>query len=220
MAFGESMRRSSPFRLLLVIATGLAPLGRFATADDLPPQAPPAYAAVYKSTFRAKTEPGTDVWSIATADTVTIAVSGTRSRWDYESDGHGLLNDYGTKTLVEFGGRHGEGKGLRLTHRTLPIRWEIGYGPVTLATEAPPEVLGTDTVAGQPCTRLKYDSVQFGTPEYCVAKNGIVLRFANRSSDAEMTYEAVSILPAPDPKRFELPAGLEITDRQLTGPRR
>ena len=109
---------------------------------------------------------------------------------------------------------------IRSRAQFVPIGWEFGYATVVKATEKEPEVLGQATIAGQPCTRLKFVSEQYGEPEYCVAKNGVVLKFANASSTAEATYEAVSIDDkAPDANRFVTPADLKVKE-SASGPRK
>jgi hypothetical protein len=62
---------------------------------------------------------------------------------------------------------------------------------------------------------MTFNSTQYGKPEFCVAKTGIVLRFANKSSTAEAVYEAESITEgAADKTRFALPAGLTIEEKR------
>jgi hypothetical protein len=70
------------------------------------------------------------------------------------------------------------------------------------------------------CTRLKFVSEQYGVPEYCVAKNGVVLKWSNVSSTAEMTYEAISIDDkAPDADRFVTPKDLKVEEK-ASGPKK
>ena len=77
-------------------------------------------------------------------------------------------------------------------------------------------MLGEATIAGQPCTRLKFVSEMYGEPELCVAKTGVVLKFSNASSNAEATYEATSVDDkAPDANKFVTPNELKVQERAL-----
>ena len=217
MAFQKTMLRPrrTPLTLLLTPVALLA-FGAPGGGEDLPPRQAVAYTGVYKSTTSGKEKPWADKWDFTKEDTVTITVSGGKSRWEQKSDGLVIIQDYPVKQSTEFGGRIPKGTATRVTYRIPPIRWELGYDVVAAATESKPEVLGQDTVAGQSCTRLSYRSTQYGTPEYCVAKNGIVLRFANHSNNAEIRYEAVSVTPGtPDAKAFTIPTDLQINDRRF-----
>ena len=135
-------------------------------------------------------------------------------RWDYQKSGLSQIKDIPSRYTTSFGGHIPQGSAFRTRAEFIGISWELGYGTVAKATERPPDVLGTATIAGQECTRLRYISAQYGEPEFCVAKNGIVLRFANKSADAEATYEATSITEkAPDADRFSTPVNLKVEDR-------
>jgi hypothetical protein len=218
MAFERTMHSARPTPLALLLApAALLAFGRPGLAEDLPPQQTVAHSGVYKSTSSGKQKPWAETWDFTDEDTVTIVVSDGKARWDYKSDGRVVIQDYPAKQSAEFGGKRlAAGTATRMTYKMAPIRWELGYEAVAKATESKPEALGQDTIAGQSCTRLRYDSAQYGTPEYCVAKNGIVLRFVNQSSNAEIRYEAVSVTPgAPDAKAFTIPADLQINERRL-----
>lgn len=210
------MRRSLRLPLSLAVAAALAAA---AVAADLPPKEAPPYTAVYKVSSKSKDKPN-DPWTYTTEDTVTIAVNGAKqARWDHQSDGRTTLIDQVARTATSFGGQTPPQTAVRSRAPFVPIGWEFGYGTVTAATEQPPEVLGTDTIAGVACTKLKMTSEQYGEPEYCVAKSGVVLRFANRSSTSEAEYVAQSVTEtAPDAARFSVPAGYAVEER--AGPRR
>jgi hypothetical protein len=181
-------------------------------AADLPPQESPPYTGVYKLTSRQRNEPGQD-WKYFNDDTVTIAVMTKQARWDRKTAGTTEITDYVSGYTTSFGGRVPAGKAVRTQALWVGIGWEYGYATVMKATGKEPEVLGQATIAGRPCTRLKFVSEQYGEPEYCVAKNGIVLKYANASSTAEATYEAVSIDDkAPDASVFVTPKDLKVED--------
>jgi len=188
-------------------------------AADLPPQEAPAYTGVYKMTQRSRDEAGGD-WKYNTDDTVTIATLHKQSRWDRKTAGSTDIIDSVSKNMTSFGGHVAAGTAIRTQTSFVPIGWEFGYAVVVKASEKDPEVLGEATIAGRPCTRLKFVSEQYGEPEYCITKSGIVLKFANASSTAEATYEAVSIDDkAPDANRFVTPADLKVKE-SASGPRK
>ena len=182
-------------------------------AGDVPPKDAPAYTGVYHVRTQAR-DKAQDDWSYKTDDTVTIAVFTTKlSRWDYKSDGHTILNDYVGQYATVFGGALPPGKARRSHASAPPLAWELGYAAVAAATGHGPEIVGTATIAGRACTQIRYVSDQYGEPEFCVTKTGIVLRFANHSSTAEATYEAESIDDkAPNIDRFGLPAGVTVDE--------
>jgi hypothetical protein len=187
-----------------------------ATAADLPPQEAPNYSGVYKLMQRQRDEPNEE-WKYKTEDTVTIAVLNKQVRWDYKTAGSTQIIDSVSQTTTSFGGRIPAGTATRTQGGVGVIGWELGYATVAKAAEKAPEVLGQATIAGQPCTRLKFVSEMYGEPEYCVAKNGIVLKFSNASSSAEATYEAVSVDDkAPDASRFVPPSDLKIEEKRAT----
>jgi hypothetical protein len=192
----------------LVAALALAP----ARAAELPPKDAPAYTGVYRMSTKSKVEP-TDDWTFTTDDTVTIAVLNKQSRWDYQSDGHTLIYDSVGRSSTVFGGKTPPNTANRSLAPTPPIGWEFGFATVQAATPAAPEVVGTDTVAGKECTRIRFVSLQYGKPEFCVTPTGIVLRFTNASTTAEGVYEATSITETPpDPGRFSTPPGYKVQD--------
>lgn len=187
-------------------------LASAAWAADLPPNEAPPYTAVYKMTSRQRDEPGGE-WNYTSDDTITIAVLNKQARWDRKIAGSTDITDYVSRNTTSFGGRIPAGTARRTKAQFVGIGWEFGYATVMKATEKEPEVLGEATVAGQPCTRLKFVSEQYGVPEYCVAKNGVVLKFTNASSTAEATYEAVSVDDkAPEANKFVVPAELKVED--------
>jgi len=213
------MRRQDlrPFPLLLV--SPLLLVASLARADDLPPPTAPAFTGVYKMASKSKVNATDEGWQFTSEDTVTIGVDGKQARWDYKSDGHTLLIDQAAHTNTIFGGKTPPNTAHRSKMPVVPISWEFGYGTVAAATPEKPQVLGTTTIAGKECTRITFNSTQYGKPEYCVAKNGIVLRFANKSSTAEAVYEAESIAEAaPTKERFTVPAGYTVEERR--GPNR
>jgi hypothetical protein len=182
-------------------------------AADLPPKEAPAFTAVYQKTSKAR-DRAQDEWSAPVQDTITIAVSTKQSRWDYKSTGGTELNDTVSRYTTRWGGAVPAGTAIRTRAPFVPINWELGWATVRHATEKDPEVLGETTIAGQPCTRLKFVSDQYGEPEFCVAKSGIVLRFANASSTVEAVYEATSVDDkAPDASRFTVPAGIKVEEK-------
>ena len=183
------------------------------SAADLPPQEAPPYTGVYKMTQRGRDNPGEE-WKYSSDDTITIAVLNKQARWDRKTAGGTEIHDSVSRSLTTFGGKVPAGKAVRQRLPFVGIGWEYGYARLVQATEKEPEVLGQATVAGQPCTRLKFVSEQYGEPEYCVAKNGVVLKFTNASSTAEATYEAVSIDDkAPDANKFVTPADLKVEEQ-------
>jgi hypothetical protein len=198
----------------LLAALALAP----ARAAELPPKDAPPYTGVYRMSMKSKVEP-TDDWTFKTDDTVTIAVRNKQSRWDYQSDGHTLIYDAVGLSSIVFGGKMPPDTANRSLSPTPPIGWEFGVATVQTATPAAPEVVGPDTVAGKECTRIRFVSIQYGKPEFCVTPTGIVLRFANSSTTGEVLYEATSITETPpDPSRFSTPPGYKVQDLAL--PRR
>jgi hypothetical protein len=206
---------SSPAMSRFVVRSLLC-LGAFlaspACAADLPPQEAPPYTAVYKMTSRQRDQPAEE-WKYRSDDTVTIAVLNKQSRWDRKTAGSTQITDFVSRYTTTFGGQIPAGTAIRTRAELLGISWEFGYATVAKATGKDPEVLGEATVAGQPCTRLKYVSDQYGEPEYCVAKNGVVLKFTNASSTAEATYEAISVDDkAPDASKFVTPTARKVED--------
>lgn len=198
---------------LLVVAAG-AP----ARADDLPPKDAPAFTAVYHAVTQTR-EKAQDPWTYTVDDTVTIAVMTKLSRWDHKSDGHTILNDAVGRYTTVFGGKTAAGTAIRTQIPFTPINWEFGYGTVADVIEGKPEVLGASTVAGHACTRIRFVSEQYGEPEYCVTKTGIVLRFSNASSTGQTVYEAQSLdEKPPDKGLFSVPAGLKV--QETSGPAR
>jgi hypothetical protein len=202
-----------------ILATAL--LGALATeaaaaAADLPPREAPAYSATYRMSSRSRAE--ADVpWKFFDDDKVTISVAGKKSRWDFAKGGKTILNDHTTHHTTTYGGTVPAGKALRQKAPFVPIGWEYGYA--TVAGDKTPAVLGTATIAGRECVRLKFESEDYGTPEYCVAKNGIVLRFANQTPTAEATYEAETVSDtAPAGDKFAVPSNLQVEERRA--PRR
>lgn len=194
-------------------------LASTAGAADLPPQEAPPYTGVYKMTQRGRDQPGEE-WKYVTDDTVTIAVLHKQSRWDRKTAGSTNIFDAVSNSSTSFGGNTPAGTAIRVRTAFAPIGWEFGYAMLVKATEQQPEVLGEATIAGRPCTRLTFVSEQYGKPEYCVAKNGVVLKFANASSTGEATFEAVSIDDkAPDANRFVPPSDLKVEDK-AAGPKK
>ena len=214
MASSPAMSRSIVRSLVCVGAlVASAVYAPDSPAADLPPQEASPYTAVYKMTARRRDRPGEE-WKYMTEDTVTIAVLHKQIRRDRKTAGSTEITDTVSRSTTSFGGKTPAGTAYRSQAAFVGIGWELGYGTVRKATEKDPEVIGEATIAGQPCTRLKFVSEQYGEPEYCVAKNGVVLKFTNASSTAEATYEAVSIDDkAPDASRFVTPAELKIVER-------
>ena len=205
------MPRSVALRSLTL--SGLLALVPVSHAADLPPQEAPAYTGVYHMVTRARDNQGED-WKYLNDDTVTIAVLTKQARWDHEKDGTARIMDGPSNYTTIWGGKLPANTAYRSRAPFKSIGWEFGYATVAKATGKEPEVLGTETIAGQPCTRLRYISAQYGEPEFCVAKSGIVLRFANKSADAEATYEATSITEkAPDPNIFRTPPEIKVEER-------
>jgi hypothetical protein len=183
---------------------------------QLPPQEAAPYTGVYKWTSRQKDGPGEE-WKYFNEDTVTIAVLNRQIRRDRKTAGSTEITNSATRITTMFGGSTPAGTAYRSKAPFTGIGWELGYGTVRRATEKDPEVLGEATIAGQPCTRLKFVSEQYGEPEYCVAKNGVVLKWTNVSSDSEATWEAISVDDkAPDATRFLTPSDLKIVERSST----
>jgi len=210
MASSRAMSRSVLGSLL---SLGLAACASASLAADLPPQEAPPFTGVYHQVSRARDAPGEE-WKYTVDDTLTITVLAKQSRWDHKGDGSTEINDSVSRYSTRFGGRVPAGTALRSQAPFVPVNWEHGWATVRHATEKDPEVLGEATIAGQPCTRLKFVSEQYGEPEFCVAKSGIVLRFSNASSTAEATYEATSIDDkAPDPAKLVTPPGLKVEEQ-------
>jgi hypothetical protein len=200
-------------RSVLPALTCLFAFAASSPAANLPPQEAPAFTAVYQKTSKTR-DKAQDDWRPTAEDTVTIAVATKQSRWDYKSTGATELNDTVSRYTTRWGGPTPAGTAIRTQSPFVPINWETGWATVRHATEADPEVLGEATIAGQPCTRLKFVSEQYGEPEFCVAKNGVVLRFANGSSTAQVVYEATSVDDkAPAADKFTVPSNLKVDDR-------
>jgi hypothetical protein len=192
---------------VLVLAT------RTTTADDLPPKEAPPYSAVYSLSSRSRVE-RTDDWTFKSEDTVTIATLSPQVRWDFKSDGHVVITDRAAQTTMSFGGKLPPNTATRVHSKLTTINWEFGMATVAAANDNKPEILGTTTIAGHECTRVRFVSEVYGKPEFCVTKNGIPLRFSNASSTAEAVYEAQSIdEKAPSADRFTLPAGYKVEER-------
>ncbi len=204
------MLRRSAVRTCLAGAL-LAALPVVGSAEDLPPAESPPFTGVYHMTTRSKVD-ATDDWTFFDDDTVTIATLHKQSRWDYKKDGHTLLVDSVGRFSTVFGGKNPPNTAFRSQSDVVAIGWEFGYATIKAATpDKQPEVLGTTTIAGRECTRLRFDSEVYGKPEFCVDKTGIVLRFANASPTAEATFEAQSIDAAtPASDRFTTPAGYNV----------
>jgi hypothetical protein len=210
---------SRPHPRFVLLFTALVAIPVVAAADDLPPNVAPAYSAVYHNTSRAR-DKAQDEWTYHSEDTITISILPSRlSRWDYKSDGHWLLNDQVSRRSTTFGGKNPPNTAYSFQAPYLPLGWEFGYDTAAKVSDSKPEVLGKTTIAGKECTQVKLVSEQYGEPEYCVTKTGIVLRFVNKSSTAETVYEAQSVdESAPDQKRFSTPPGTRVEERG--GPRR
>ncbi len=79
--------------------------------------------------------------------------------------------------------------------------------------EAPPGTtpkrVGSETVAGQPCTLWRLQDDADGKAEACYTAEGLALRFRQAGADGVVsTREAVSVTPGPlDPALFEPPQG-------------
>jgi hypothetical protein len=201
------------YSVTIALAATLVLAASIARADDLPPTEAPGYSAVYKMTSRSRVEP-TDDWTFHNEDTVTIAVLNKQSRWEFKRDGHTIINDNVALTTTEFGGSLPPKTAVRTQSTFATIGWEFGTMRVSQATPAKPEILGTTTIAGRECTRIRFTSTQFGKPEFCVTKTGVPLRFANASSTAETVYEAQSVdEKAPPADRFAVPAGYTLEQR-------
>lgn len=210
------MRPTPGTRLLTaLVALGLA-LASPVRGDDLPPKQAKSFTAVYHLERRYRNPPDDPEWKTLT-DTVTIAVDGQRSRWDYKHDGRTILYDYAAQTSTEYGGSHAPNTAVLWHYKgkmPMPIGFEFGFGRSTLAEGAKPVVTGTATVAGKPCTRVVVESDDYGKPDFCVTAEGIVLRYENRGLNDGAVYEAQSVtLEAPAPERLKVPEGYQIEDR-------
>ncbi len=184
-----------------------------ATADDLPPKEAPPYSGVYSMSTRSRLAP-TDDWTFKSEDTITVAILNHRSRWDFKSDGHVVITDRVAHTTTNLGGKLPPNTAARMPFASTAIGWEFGTATVAAERGNKPEIRGTATIAGHECTRVRFVSARYGTPEFCVTKNGIPLRFSNASSTAETVYEAQSIdEKAPPADRFTLPAGYKLEER-------
>jgi hypothetical protein len=200
-------------RRSITLAAALALVASNVPAQELPPKEAPAYSAVYKTSSRSRAM-ATDDWQFHSEDTVTIAVLNKQSRWDYKDDGRTIITDQVARTTTRFGGSVPPNTAFRSQTTFTPIGWEFGMATIAAATRAKPEIVGTTTIAGQECTRVRFVSTQFGKPEFCVTKSGITLRFANASSTAEAVYEAQSVdETAPAPSRFVVPPEYKIEQR-------
>ena len=206
------MLASATYRPLVLAGLLVAATAR---ADELPPKDAPAYSAVYRLSTRIRAEE-TDPWTAQPDDTITITTLGKQSRWDFKKDGRTAITDQAGRSSTTFGGKIPANTAYRTHLDFTPIGWEFGYATVAATTKDKPEVLGTATYAGQPCTRLRLKSDEYGTPEYCVTKSGIVLRFANESENAAAIYEAESVTEkAPDKDRFAPPEGYKVEDKEF-----
>src|SRR5689334_5062648 len=196
----------SPTRRCATLAVALLAIAATAAvADDLPPKEAPPYSGVYSMSTRSRVEP-TDDWTFKSDDTVTISMLNQQSRWDYKSDGHSVITDRVGHTTTSLGGKLPPNTATRAHSRLTTIGWEFGIATVAADTENKPEILGTTTIAGHECTRVRFVSTVYGKPEFCVTKSGIPLRFSNASSTGEAVYEAQSIdEKAPPADRFAVP---------------
>ena len=212
MAPVTAMLASAAYRPLMLVGLLVAATSH---ADELPPKESPAYSGVYHLSTRIRAEE-TDPWTSQPDETVTISTLGKQSRWDFKSDGRTAINDAADRSTTTFGGKVPANTAYRTRMDFTPIGWELGYATVAATTKAKPEVLGTATFGGQSCTRLRLTSEEYGKPEFCVTKAGIVLRFANESENAAAIYEAQSIIEkAPDKVRFSPPAGYKIEEPKM-----
>jgi hypothetical protein len=187
-------------------------LGGGVRADELPPTHAPPYSGVYRLSNRIRdNEAG--AWRPSSEETISIAIRGKRSRWDFKSDGRVAISDLAGPFTTTFGGRGSANVAYRMRMSLSQTDWEFGYGTAAVACGGKPESLGSTSIAGHACTRLRCASEKYGAPEYCVTKSGIVLRYANQSGRTGWVYEAQSIKKGQaDADRFLPPAGYKIED--------
>lgn len=191
----------------------LASRGRTA---ELPPERAPPYSGVYRLSYRLRQDDGSQ--KLMSEETISIAVSGTRSRWDFAKEGRVAISDLAGPFTITFGGHWPPNVAIRMRTHLSQADWEFGYGIAAVACGGKPELLGRATIAGHACARLRCASDRYGSPEFCVAESGIVLRYANRSDATDATawvYEAQSITrELPDADRFSPPPGYKIEDHE------
>lgn len=178
--------------------------------DPKPAETAPPFSATYHLQRDVRDDPGAE-WTSDRNETVTIAIDGTRSRWDYGGDGTVKIFDTVASTYMVTGGKVGNDVAYRVAMSFRPIGWEFGYAYAASPDGAKVETLGTTKIAGRECTRMRITSEEFGEPEFCVTKNGIVLRFTNSTPEERATYEATSVTDGPvDVNKFSLPPELKI----------
>jgi hypothetical protein len=202
-------RRNAPGMTSSLRFLAAAALGAIcaSSAHALPPSTAASYTGTYKQTVKT-TEGGVPKTS---SETTTIAVAKQRSRWERQRDKFVTIQDRGAKKMFAYGGEMPPDMAVESTLRPTPA-WEFGYA--TIAAESkPPNEAGKETIAGQSCTVLEFDSERFGKPKLCVTEQGIVARFVldDPEDGSVTTFEAEKItLGEPPAKTFELPAGRKL----------
>lgn len=186
--------------LLLVAAPALA----------LPPPEAAPNATVYKQTI----DRMQDGKKTTETETTTIRTAGKRSRWDRKTQKQTIVFDHPGKAIFTWGGQLPPNVALKSPMPPALAAWDLGYGGIA-AESTPPVEKGTQTIAGQPCTTLAFDSKRYGKPELCVTATGIVARFhlEDTGSGTVTTFEAQTITPGNQPDdTFKVPDDLTVED--------
>lgn len=82
--------------------------------------------------------------------------------------------------------------------------------PMSLPPDARLTRVGTDRVAGQPCTDWRVESTQLSNATLCISADNVLLRMIQRRPQGEARLEARSVsFTAADPARFRIPPGYQ-----------
>lgn len=199
----DTMPTSRLLSVLLLTAT---------PALALPPPDAAPNATVYKQTV----ERTVDGKRSTETETTTIRVADKRSRWDRQTAKQTIVFDHPAAAIFTWGGTLPPNVALKSPMPPALAAWDLGYARI--AADSPPPVdMGTATIAGRKCTKLRFTSKRYGEPELCVTEEGIVARFhlTDTGSGNVTTFEAQAITPGAQPgPTFEVPADLTVEDMQ------
>ncbi len=196
-------------KIALLLAALAVPAAR---AADLPPAKPTVpYSATYKTNADEKVDGGQVV---AEGDTIVVRVSGPRYRQESQiMRREVVIVDEEKKQGLEF---------VPGNPRKSATRFPIAgggnpyiAGRSALATEAP-KIIGTDKVAGQSCTVLRYGDPEKEGIAACVTDQGIVVKARLKGPNGERTMEAVAVTVGPqDPAMFLPPADFKVIEEKV-----
>jgi len=145
-----------------------------------------------------------------------IAISGTRVRDEVLDGGNGdhrvFIGDKATGTVTAFDPTDPDKKAVRAPMTNVLLPMADGYGQV-MQTLGPPRALGSDTVAGRDCTVLRWQ-IGADRQDWCVDRQGIVLRAVQTVGPIETKFEALTIKTGEQPETlFRLPEGFTVEER-------